>query len=137
MLPSCANATHIVAVEIFLSLLFLSWELDLFELIHRSALSQKLSGVAGSPAFVAAPEVLLGVYSEKVDIWVAGVLLHLLLVGGLPFDGGSLEAVFEAIKKTELGFTCGVWESISELARDLLGWMLTLDVSKRITADEI
>ncbi|URD74227.1 hypothetical protein MUK42_35074 [Musa troglodytarum] len=82
---------------------------------------QKLSGVAGSPAFVAAPEVLLGDYSEKVDIWVAGVLLHLLLVGGLPFDGGSLEAVFEAIKKTELGFTCGVWESISELARDLVG----------------
>ncbi|URD76975.1 hypothetical protein MUK42_09609 [Musa troglodytarum] len=39
MLPSCANATHVVAVEIFLSLLFLSWELDLFELIHRSALS--------------------------------------------------------------------------------------------------
>ncbi|URD74152.1 hypothetical protein MUK42_35103, partial [Musa troglodytarum] len=120
MLRSCANATHIVAVEIFLSLLFLSWELDLFELIHRSALmrsigggenkscaGQKLSGVAGSPAFVAAPEVLLGDYSEKVDIWVAGVLLHLLLVGGLPFDGGSLEAVFEAIKKTELGFTCG------------------------------
>ncbi|URD74803.1 hypothetical protein MUK42_35069 [Musa troglodytarum] len=30
---------HTVAVEIFLSLLFLSWELDLFELIHRSALS--------------------------------------------------------------------------------------------------
>ena len=97
---------------------------------------QKLSGVAGSPAYVA-PEVLLGDYSEKVDIWAAGVLLHLLLVGELPFNGGSLEAVFEAIKKTELDFTCGVWESISELARDLLSRMLTRDVSKRITTDEI
>ncbi|CAL9114238.1 unnamed protein product [Musa textilis] len=97
---------------------------------------QKLSGVAGSPASVA-PEVLLGDYSEKVDIWAAGVLLHLLLVCGLPFNGGSLEAVFEAIIKTELDFTCGVWESISELAQDLLGRMLTRDVSKRITADEI
>ncbi|CAL9114224.1 unnamed protein product [Musa textilis] len=97
---------------------------------------QKLSDVAGSPAYVA-PKVLLGDYSEKVDIWAAGVLLHLLLVGGLPFNGGSLEAVFEAIIKTELGFTCGVWESISELAQDLLGRMLTRDVSKRITADEI
>ncbi|THU62945.1 hypothetical protein C4D60_Mb01t10490 [Musa balbisiana] len=107
-----------------------------FGLAVRVACGQKLSGVAGSPAYVA-PEVLLGDYSEKVDIWAAGVLLHLLLVGGLPFNGGSLEAVFEAIKKTELDFTCGVWESISELARDLLSRMLTRDVSKRITADEI
>ncbi|URD74522.1 hypothetical protein MUK42_35016 [Musa troglodytarum] len=100
-----------------------------FGLAVRVTCGQKLSGVAGSPAYVA-PEVLLGDYSEKVDIWAAGVLLHLLLAGGLPFNGGSLEAVFEAIKKTELDFTCGVWESISELAQDLLGRMLTRDVSK-------
>ncbi|KAJ6736520.1 SERINE/THREONINE-PROTEIN KINASE [Salix viminalis] len=97
---------------------------------------QTLSGLAGSPAYVA-PEVLLGNYSKKVDIWSAGVLLHALLVGGLPFQGDSLEAVFEAIKNVKLDFHTGIWESISKPARDLVARMLTRDVSARITADEV
>lgn len=97
---------------------------------------QKLSGMAGSPGYVA-PEVLCGHYSEKVDIWGAGVLLHLLLVGTLPFHGDSLEAVFQAIKTAELNFRTGPWESVSELARDLVAQMLRRDVTSRITADEV
>ncbi|KAL9312702.1 hypothetical protein ACSQ67_018154 [Phaseolus vulgaris] len=97
---------------------------------------QNLTGLAGSPAYVA-PEVLLGRYSEKVDIWSAGVLLHALLVGSLPFQGDSLEAVFEAIKTVKLDFQTGMWESISKPARDLIGRMLTRDISARISADEV
>ncbi|CAN1331949.1 Serine/threonine-protein kinase PEPKR2 [Linum perenne] len=96
---------------------------------------QTLSGLAGSPAYVA-PEVLQEDYSEKVDIWSAGVLLHALLAGVLPFKGDSLESVFEAIKTVKLDFHAGVWESVSKPARDLLARMLTRDVSARITADE-
>ncbi|KHG12529.1 Serine/threonine-protein kinase PEPKR2 [Gossypium arboreum] len=62
-----------------------------------------LSGLAGSLAYVA-PGVLLGNYSEKVDILSAGVLLHVLLVGVLPFQGDSLKAVSEAIKNVKLDF---------------------------------
>lgn len=97
---------------------------------------QSLSGVAGSPAYVA-PEVLVGDYSEEVDIWGSGVLLHALLVGSLPFQGDTLEALFEAIKNAKLDFHSGVWESISRPALDLLERMLTRDVSKRISADEV
>ncbi|PNY02109.1 serine/threonine-protein kinase PEPKR2-like protein, partial [Trifolium pratense] len=97
---------------------------------------QNLTGLAGSPAYVA-PEVLLGKYSEKVDIWSAGVLLHALLAGSLPFQGDSLEAVFEAIKTVKLDFQAGMWESISKPARDLIGRMLTRDTSARISADEV
>ncbi|XXG61117.1 hypothetical protein AAC387_Pa04g2852 [Persea americana] len=107
-----------------------------FGLAMRVSNGQSLSGVAGSPAYVA-PEVLAGDYSEKVDIWSAGVLLHALLVGVLPFQGVGVEAFFEAIKKVKLDFHGGVWESISGPARDLLGRMLTRDVSTRITADEV
>jgi serine/threonine protein kinase len=99
-------------------------------------LGQNLTGLAGSPAYVA-PEVLLGKYSEKVDIWSAGVLLHALLAGSLPFQGDSLEAVFEAIKTVKLDFQAGMWESISKPARDLIGRMLTRDTSARISADEV
>ncbi|CAA7395791.1 unnamed protein product [Spirodela intermedia] len=107
-----------------------------FGLAVRVTNGQKLSGMAGSPAYVA-PEVLCGHYSEKVDIWGAGVLLHLLLVGTLPFQGDSLEAVFQAIKTADLNFRAGLWESVSELARDLAGQMLRRDVTSRITADEV
>lgn len=75
---------------------------------------QNLSGVVGSPAYVA-PEVLAGTYSEKVDVWAAGVLLHALLIGVLPFRGESVEAIFEAIKQVQLDFH---WQSISGLAKD-------------------
>lgn len=84
-----------------------------------------------------APEVLSGSYSEKVDIWGAGVLLHVLLLGSLPFQGGSLDAVFESIKTVELDFSGSPWESISVLGRDLIGRMLNRDVSSRMTADEV
>ncbi|XWS21445.1 hypothetical protein CRYUN_Cryun30bG0055200 [Craigia yunnanensis] len=95
-----------------------------------------LSDLAGSPAYVA-PEVLLGNYSEKVDIWSAGVLLHGLLVGVLPFQGDSLKAVFEVFKNVKLDFHSGIWKSVSKPARDLLARMLMRDVSSRITADEV
>ncbi|MFS7953217.1 putative protein kinase CAMK-CDPK family [Helianthus anomalus] len=98
--------------------------------------SQSLAGLAGSPAYVA-PEVLTGNYSEKADVWSAGILLHVLLVGVLPFQGDTLEDVFEAIKTVELNFHTGVWESVSKPARDLLERILTRNVDSRVTADEV
>lgn len=92
--------------------------------------------MVGSPAYVA-PEVLMGNYSEKVDIWSAGVLLHALLVSVLPFQGDTLDSIFEAIKNVNLDFENGVWRSISQPARDLVAHMLTRDVSARLTADEV
>lgn len=92
--------------------------------------------MVGSPAYVA-PEVLIGDYSEKVDIWSAGILLHALLVGMLPFQGDSVETIFEAIKKVNLDFDSGVWKSVSQPARNLIARMLTRDFSARLTADEV
>ncbi|XVE49507.1 hypothetical protein DITRI_Ditri01bG0087900 [Diplodiscus trichospermus] len=107
-----------------------------FGLAVRMSNGQSLTGVVGSPAYVA-PEVLLGNYSEKVDIWSVGVLLHALLVSVLPFQGDTLDSVFEAIKNVNLDFENGAWRSISRPARDLVGRMLTRDVSARLTADEV
>lgn len=92
--------------------------------------------MAGSPAYVA-PEVLIGDYGQKADIWSVGVLLHALLVGVLPFQGDSLEALFEAIKSRELDFHSEKWQSVSKPARDLLERILTRDIAARITAEEV
>jgi hypothetical protein len=58
---------------------------------------------AGSMAF-AAPERLRDnlVYDEKVDLWAAGIVLFMLLVGHHPFDGeGSISKLVEQIMEGE------------------------------------
>jgi serine/threonine protein kinase len=92
--------------------------------------------VVGSPSYIA-PEVLAGTYSEKVDVWGAGVLLHALLIGILPFRGESVKAIFEAIKLVQLDFHSENWQSISVLAKDLLSRMLSRDVEKRLSPQEV
>lgn len=92
--------------------------------------------MVGSPAYVA-PEVLTGGYSEKVDIWSAGVVLHAVLVGYLPFGGDSVNTVFEAVKNVTLDFQGELWETVSQPGCDLIGHMLTRNVSERYTAEEV
>ena len=41
-------------------------------------------------------------YDSKVDIWSAGVVTYFLLTGEPPFDGDSIELIYEAIKENEL-----------------------------------
>ncbi|KAI3755319.1 hypothetical protein L1987_55116 [Smallanthus sonchifolius] len=107
-----------------------------FGLAARIANGHSLYGVVGSPAYVA-PEVLIGGYSEKVDIWSAGVVLHALLLGLLPFGGSSVNTVFEAVKNVSINFQDKLWDSISQPARDLIAHMLTRNVSERYTAEEV
>ena len=92
--------------------------------------------MVGSPSYIA-PEVLAGTYSEKVDVWGAGVLLHALLIGILPFRGESGKAIFEAIKLVQLDFHSKNWQSISGPAKDLLSRMLSRDVEKRLSPREV
>ena len=47
-----------------------------------------VSGSVGTPYFMA-PEVMVGVYDEKCDIWSCGVMLYFLLCGSLPFKGSN------------------------------------------------
>ncbi|KAL5730260.1 hypothetical protein ACHQM5_003105 [Ranunculus cassubicifolius] len=107
-----------------------------FGLATRFRKGQRLCGAFGSEEY-AAPEVLGGDYTENVDIWSLGVLLHGMLVGALPFEGDSNTQVLEAVKNANLCFEGEAWELISEPARDLIGKMLTRDVLERLSAEEV
>ncbi|XP_049408120.1 phosphoenolpyruvate carboxylase kinase 1-like [Solanum stenotomum] len=96
-----------------------------------------MSGVVGTPYYVA-PEVLAGRdYNEKVDIWSAGVILYIMLAGIPPFCGDSTEEIFEAVLRANLMFPTRIFRSVSPAAKDLLRRMLCKDISRRFSAEQV
>ena len=95
--------------------------------------NEGMHGVFGTAYFVA-PEVLDGQYDEKCDIWSIGVILYMLLGGNPPFDGQSDRQILEAVKKGEYQIEGGVWNEVSEEAKDLIVKMLIKDPEHRISA---
>ncbi|XP_022848888.1 phosphoenolpyruvate carboxylase kinase 1-like [Olea europaea var. sylvestris] len=99
--------------------------------------SQQMSGIVGTPSYVA-PEVLAGKsYNEKIDVWSSGVVLYILLAGIPPFYGESAKEIFDAVLRANLRFPARVFESVSPGCKDLLRRMLCRDVSKRFSADQV
>ncbi|KAM3375827.1 Phosphoenolpyruvate carboxylase kinase 2 [Capsicum chinense] len=98
---------------------------------------QLISGVVGTPYYVA-PEVLAGRnYSEKVDIWSAGVIMYIMLAGVPPFYGESATEIFEAVLRANLRFPTRIFNSVTPAAKDLLRRMLCKDVSRRFSAEQV
>lgn len=98
---------------------------------------EPMSGIVGTPHYVA-PEVLAGrEYGEKVDVWSAGVVLYIMLAGFPPFYGESVVEIFEAVLRGNLRFPSRVFHSVSPAAKDLLRRMLCKDVSRRFSAEQV
>ena len=87
--------------------------------------------VAGTPFYIA-PEVLDSEYGVECDIWSLGVVIYQLLTGNMPFDGKSLDGIFNSIRK-------GVFkmpDNLSVEAKDLISKMIRIDPNLRIRAKE-
>ncbi|KAH0786154.1 CAMK family protein kinase [Histomonas meleagridis] len=88
-----------------------------------------LTTVCGSPSYVA-PEMLLDQpYTEKSDIWSAGVLLFAIVASFLPYEDSSIPKLINKILHDEPNFPT----HFSSDLKDLLQNMLTKDPNKRIT----
>lgn len=95
-----------------------------------------MSGVVGTPYYVA-PEVIMGrEYDEKVDVWSSGVILYAMLAGFPPFYGESAPEIFESVLRANLRFPSLIFSSVSAPAKDLLRKMISRDPSNRISAHQ-
>ena len=94
-----------------------------------------LSSRVGTSYYVS-PEILAGKYTEKCDIWSAGVILYVLLSGDPPFNGPNDGEIYSKIKKMDFSFPSNKWDRISKEAKNLLMNMLCLE-DKRFNASQV
>jgi calcium-dependent protein kinase len=89
---------------------------------------------AGTPYYVS-PQVLTDVYTEKCDVWSAGVICYILLCGYPPFYGDSDGEIMAMVKKAYFTFPSPEWTHVSTDAKELIEAMLTLKEEDRISAE--
>ena len=97
--------------------------------------NKNLTLKVGSPYYIA-PEVLKKNYNKKCDIWSAGIILYVMLLGKLPFHGKNTEELLNNISKGVYKKSGTEWDSISSNAKDLIINMLEYNPEKRFTAQK-
>ena len=96
---------------------------------------KSLSSKVGTPYYIS-PEILAGDYTQKCDIWSAGVILYTLLSGELPFNGRNDTEIYLKIKNLDIKFPEKKWEHISKEAKDLINHMIVPE-KDRYTASQV
>ncbi|KAF7342151.1 Calcium calmodulin dependent protein [Mycena venus] len=96
-----------------------------------------LTGVCGTPGYMA-PEIFHNTgHGKPVDVWAMGVITYFLLAGYTPFDRDSPEAENEAILAGDYKFEpAEYWANVSSTAREFVQVCLTVDPAQRPTAAE-
>ena len=78
-----------------------------------------MKGAVGT-TFYMAPEVLIGKYNEKCDVWSCGVILYIMLSGKPPFFSQDEEELKAKIKSMKYDFSYAEFTKVSQDAKDLI-----------------
>ena len=98
--------------------------------------------LAGTPSYLA-PEIIDRIssqsspgYTKLVDMWSLGVILYVCLVAYPPFSNDRKDTpqdIFHQIKSVNFNFAHLRWNSVSQLAKQLISFLLKLNSSERLT----
>ena len=97
--------------------------------------NKKERTIVGSSYYIA-PEVINKKYNQECDMWSAGVILYMFIVGHAPFDGKTNREIMERIKKGNYLKNEERWINSSKEVKDLIQKLLVLEPEKRLTAIE-
>lgn len=87
----------------------------------------------GTPYYIS-PDVLSGSYDKSCDLWSAGCILYIMLVGYPPFNGDDDQEIINSVRAGKLIFDED-WVNISKEAIDLIKKLVTKP-ERRLTAEE-
>lgn len=107
-----------------------------FGLAKRVKHNERMQTRTGTPCYMS-PEFLRGDYTQKTDIWSAGVILYYLLSGEFPFLGDTNQETFQLILNGNYSLRGGKWRKVSPSAKDLLRSMLVAEPKLRACAKEL
>ncbi|XP_062559925.1 peripheral plasma membrane protein CASK-like isoform X3 [Armigeres subalbatus] len=98
--------------------------------------SVETHGRVGCPHYIAPEVVTRRIYGKACDVWGAGVMLHVLLSGRLPFQGSG-KRLQEAIARGRVMLDTPEWKNVSSTGKDLVLKMLSPNPINRPTITEI
>lgn len=108
-----------------------SRDLVLYDFGHSCRVDTEIKAIVGTALYMA-PEVFTSAYSEKVDLWSAGVVLYLLLTADFPWKVD----VPRAVRPHELKKAFSALQGVSENAAGLCKKLLSLEPGERFSASD-